>query len=89
MQGQQIAGVTTLGQQQQARAQAGLTAQQALAQAQQQQPLTAAQTLGSGIMGLISGYPAATQTQQIPSISPLQTALGIGSTLAGIYRLTQ
>ena len=89
LQGQQIAGLTTLGQQQQARAQAGLTAQQALAQAQQQQPLTAAQTLGSGIMGLISGYPAATQTQQIPSISPLQSALGIGSTLAGIYRLTR
>ena len=89
LQGQQIAGLSTLGAQQQARAQAGLTAQQALAQAQQQHPLTAAQTLGSGIMGLISGYPAATQTQQIPSISPLQTALGIGSTLAGIYRLTQ
>ncbi len=89
LQGQQIAGLTTLGSQQQARAQAGLTAQQALAQAQQQQPLTAAQTLGSGIMGLISGYPAATQTQQIPSISPLQSALGIGSTLAGIYRLTR
>ena len=89
LQGQQIAGLSTLGAQQQARAQAGLTAQQALAQAQQQQPLTAAQTLGSGIMGLISGYPAATQTQQIPSISPLQSALGIGSTLAGIYRLTR
>ena len=89
LQGQQIAGLTTLGSQQQARAQAGLTAQQALAQAQQQQPLTAASTLGSGIMGLISGYPAATQTQQIPSISPLQSALGIGSTLAGIYRLTR
>ena len=87
--GQQIAGLTTLGQQQQAQQQAQLTAQQQQAQAIANQPLQAAQALGSGIMGLISGYPAATQTQQVPSISPLQTALGVGSTLAGIYGLTR
>ena len=84
--GQQIAGLSTLGAQQQAQAQAGLTAQQQLAQAQANQQINAAQTLGSGIMGLISGYPGGTQTQMQPSPSPLQTALSAGATLAGIYR---
>jgi hypothetical protein len=84
--GQQIGALSTLGAQQQAQQQAQLSAQQQLAQAQQQQPLTAAQTLGSGIMGLISGYPGGTQTQMQPTPSPLQTALSAGATLAGIYR---
>tara|TARA_A100001201_G_scaffold14875_6_gene18092 strand:- start:7814 stop:7936 length:123 start_codon:yes stop_codon:yes gene_type:complete len=37
-------------------------------------------------MGLISGYPAQFQTQTTPTPSPLQTALGAGATLAGVYR---
>ena len=84
--GQQISALGALGTQQQAQAQAGLSAQQQLLQAQQQQPLNLAQTLGSGVMGLISGYPAQFQTQQTPTPSPLQTALGAGATLAGVYR---
>ena len=84
--GQQIGALSTLGAQQQAQAQAGLAAQQQLAQAVANQPLQAAQTLGSGIMGLISGYPGGTQTQMQPTPSPLQTALSAGATLAGIYR---
>jgi hypothetical protein len=84
--GQQIGALSTLGAQQQAQAQAGLSAQQQLAQAQANQQIGAAQTLGSGIMGLISGYPGGTQTQMQPTPSPLQTALSAGSTLAGIYR---
>jgi len=39
------------------------------------------------VMGLISGYPAQTQQTITPSPSPLQTALGTASTLAGIYKL--
>jgi len=39
------------------------------------------------VMGLISGYPARETTQVTPSPTPLQTALGTASTLAGIYRL--
>jgi hypothetical protein len=38
-------------------------AQQQLLQAQSQQPLGAAQAYGSGIMGLISGYPGQTTKQ--------------------------
>ena len=84
--GSEIAGLTTLGGIQQAADQATLTAQQQLAQAQLQQPIQAAQTLGSGIMGLISGYPAQQQQTIQPTPSSLQTGLGAASTLAGIYR---
>jgi hypothetical protein len=84
--GQQIAGLSTLGAQQQAQAQAGLTAQQQLAQQQLQQPLTASQTYGQGVTSLIAGYPGTTQQTSQPGPSPISTALGIGSTLAGIYR---
>ena len=49
-------------------------------------PLPAAQTLGSGITGLIAGYPGSSFQQTSPSASPLQSALGLGATLGGIYR---
>ena len=84
--GQQVAGLTSLGGGLQAQRQAELGAQQQLAQQQLQQPITAAQTLGSGITSLIAGYPGTNFQQTSPSASPLQSALGLGSTLAGIYR---
>tara|TARA_B000000557_G_scaffold131936_1_gene106920 strand:- start:1097 stop:1963 length:867 start_codon:yes stop_codon:yes gene_type:complete len=87
--GQQVAGLQTLGAGLQAQQQAQLSAQQQLAQQQLMQPITAAQTLGSGIMGLISGYPGGTQVTQQPAPSALQSALGLGATLAGIYRGTR
>ena len=85
--GQQIAGLTGLGAQQQARQQAELEASKQLAFQQAYQPLQATQTLGQGVMGLISGYPGQTQQQITPSPSGLSTALGTASTLAGIYKL--
>ncbi len=87
--GQQIAGLTTLGGQQQARQQQLLSADQQLAQRQAFQPLEAAQTLGQGIVPLISGYPGTERTMTTPSPSALQTGLSTGATLAGIYRLIQ
>jgi hypothetical protein len=84
--GQQISALTTLGGLQQSQQQAQLAAQQQLAQQQLMQPLEATQALGSGITGLIAGYPGTTQTTMQPSPTPLQTALGAGATLAGIYR---
>ena len=84
--GQQVAGLTSLGAGLQSQRQSELGAQQQLAQQQLQQPITAAQTLGSGITGLIAGYPGTNFQQTSPSASPLQSALGLGSTLAGIYR---
>ena len=84
--GQQISALSALGTQQQAQQQAELSAQQQLLQQQMNRPLNLAQQLGQGVMGLISGYPAQFQTQVSPSPSPLQTALGAGATLAGVYR---
>ena len=85
--GQQIGALSTLGAQQQAQSQAQLGANQQLAYQQAYQPLQAAQQYGSGVMGLISGYPQRETTSPLPpSPSPLSTALGVGSTLAGIYR---
>ena len=87
--GQQIAGLSSLGSQQTAQAQSLLEAQKQLAYQQAYQPLQAAQTYGQGVMGLISGYPGQTQQTVAPSPSPLQTALGAGATLAGIYKALQ
>jgi len=87
--GQQISALTTLGGQQQARQQQLLSADQQLAQRQAFQPLEAAQTLGAGIVPLISGYPGTEKTMTTPSPSALQTGLSTGATLAGIYRLIQ
>ena len=84
--GQDVGALSTFGGQGQAQTQAQLTAQQQLLQAQQQQPLTAAQQYGSGIASLISGYPGSTMTQTSPSPTTAQTAIGLGSTLAGLYR---
>ena len=84
--GQQISALSALGTQQQAQQQAQLTAQQQLLQQQMNQPLNLAQQYGQGVMGLISGYPAQFQTQTTPTPSPLQTALGAGATLAGVYK---
>jgi len=84
--GQQISGLTTLGGIGQAQKQAQLSAQQQLGQQQLYQPLSTAQQYGSGIMGLISGYPGQTVTQVSPSPTAFQNILGAGATLAGIYR---
>jgi hypothetical protein len=84
--GQQISALTTLGGLQQGQAQALASARQQLAQQQYMQPLQATQALGSGITSLIAGYPGSQQVQTQPSPTPLQTALGAGATLAGVYR---
>jgi hypothetical protein len=84
--GQDVGALTTLGAQNQAQRQAQLQAQQQLAQQQLNQPLSAAQAYGTGVTGLIAGYPGQTTQITAPSPSPLATALGTGATLAGIYR---
>ena len=84
--GQQISALSALGTQQQAQQQAQLSAQQQLAQAQLNRPLELAQQLGQGVTSLISVYRAQFQSSTVPTPSPLQTALGAGATLAGVYR---
>ena len=41
--------------------------------------------LGTGITGMLGGYPGQYQSQITPNPSPLQSALGIGTGLAGMY----
>ncbi len=84
--GQDVGALSTLGAGLQAQKQSELGAQQQLAQQQLNQPLQAAQAYGSGVTSLIAGYPGSTQQTVTPSPSPISTALGVGSTLAGIYR---
>ena len=87
--GSQISGLSALGQQQQAQRQAELEAQKQLEFQRAYQPLQTAQQFGSGVMGLISGYPQQTQQQIAPSPTALQTGLGSLATLAGIYKSFQ
>jgi len=81
---QQISGLGTLGGAQQAQSQAVLDAQRQAAQTAAYEPYQRLGTYGSGVASLISGYPSGQQTMA-PSASPLQTALGVGTGLAGIY----
>jgi hypothetical protein len=82
---QQIKGLGTLGGAQQAQSQAVLDAQRQTAQTAAYEPYQRLGTYGSGVASLISGYPAQYGQTQVPSASPLQTALGTGIGLAGIY----
>ena len=82
---QQIQGLGTLGAGQQAQSQAVLDAQTQAAQTAAYEPYQRLGTYGAGVTGLISGYPSQYKTAQTPNASPLQTALGVGTGLAGIY----
>ena len=82
---QQIAGLGTLGAGQQAQSQAVLDAQRQATQTAAYEPYQRLGTYGAGVSSLISGYPAQYGQASTPSASPLQTALGIGTGLAGLY----
>jgi hypothetical protein len=86
LQGTDITRLGQLGALNQAQAQAQLDAQreaarQATFQPQEQLDRFAGQV--TGLMGGVAGQ--GTQTTNIPNPTPLQTALGIGTTLSGIY----
>ena len=82
---QQIAGLGTLGAGQQAFAQAQADAARQATQTAAYEPYQRLGTYGAGVSSLISGYPAQYGQASTPSASPLQTALGIGTGLAGLY----
>ena len=84
----QRADVSTLGQvgaAQQAQRQAVLDAQRQAARTEAFEPLERLGFFGQGVTGLMGGYPAQYQFQATPPASPLQTALGLGTSLAGIF----
>ena len=83
----QIAGLGTLGATQQVQNQAVLDAQRQFAGMALNEPQQRLGMLGLGVTGLMGGTQGMGTTlgQAPPQTSPLGTALGIGSTLAGIY----
>jgi hypothetical protein len=70
---------------QQAQAQAQLDAQREANRLAAFEPYERLGTFGSGIAQLISGYPGRQTFTSVPNPTPLQTALGVGATLSGIY----
>ena len=82
---QDIATLGTVGAQQQAQAQAVSDADRELERMRAYEPYERLGFLGQGLTGIMGGYGNQYQFQQQPNPTPLQTALGTGATLAGIY----
>jgi len=75
----------TLGALNQAQAQAQLDAQREAVRQAAFLPQEQLDRYAAQVTGIMGGYPAQTQQTVTPNPTPLQTALGVGSTLAGIY----
>ena len=83
---QEIAGLGTLGSVRQAQAQAEADATRQANQMAAYEPMQRTQQFGSGVTGLMGGYPAqTTYSPDAPGASPLSSALQIGTGLASIY----
>ena len=85
LQRQDVSQLGTLGAINQAQQQAQLDAQREAARQAAFLPQEQLQQYGAQVTGLMGGYPGATQQTVMPNPTPLQTALGVGTTLAGIY----
>ena len=79
----------TLGAVNQAQAQAQLDAQREAARQAAFLPQQNLDRFAAQVTGLMGGYPGQTTQTVVPNPTPLQTALGVGSTLAGIYGAIQ
>jgi len=83
--GQDTAAYGAMGAQQQAQAQAIKDAERETARMKAYEPYERYGYLGTGITGMLGGYPGQYQSQITPNPTPLQSALGIGTGLAGMY----
>ena len=81
-----IASLGQVGAAQQLQQQRILDAQQEANRLQAFEPQTRLDTLGRGITQLISGYPGSSTQTQVPGLSKLETALGVASTIGGLFR---
>ena len=82
---QDISTLGRVGATDQAQAQAGLDATRETARLKAYEPYERLGYLGTGVTGLLGGYPGQYQSTVMPNPTPLQSALAIGTTGAGIY----
>ena len=80
-----VAGLGSMGATQQAQAQAQLGATQEANRLAAYEPYERLGYQGQGIASIASGMPGQYQSQVTPDPTPLQTALGTGSILSGIW----
>ena len=86
LQGTDISTLGQLGALNQAQAQAQLDAQREAVRQATFQPQEQLDRFAGQVTGLMGGYPAQVPNNKLtPNPTPLQTALGVGTTLAGIY----
>jgi hypothetical protein len=83
--GTDISRLGSLGALNQAQTQAGLDAQREAARQATFLPQQQLDRFAGQVTGLMGGYPAQTQQTVTPNPTPLQSAIGVGTTLAGIY----
>ena len=83
--GTDISRLGSLGALNQAQAQAQLDAQREAVRQATFLPQERLDRFAGQVTGIMGGYPAQFQSTITPNPTPLQTALGLGTTLAGIY----
>ena len=83
--GTNISRLGSLGALNQAQAQAEADAQREAARQATFLPQQQLDRFAGQVTGLMGGYPAQTQQTVTPNPTPLQSAIGVGTTLAGIY----
>jgi len=83
--GTNIGRLGSLGALNQAQQQAQLDAQREAVRQAAFQPQEQLDRYAGQVAGIMGGYPGQVATTNIPNPTPLQTALGVGTTLAGIY----
>ena len=85
LQGTDISRLGSLGALNQAQAQATADAQREAARQAAFLPQQNLDRYAAQVTGIMGGYPGQTTLTAVPNPTPLQTALGVGTTAAGIY----
>ena len=89
LQGTDIQRLGSLGALNQAQAQAVADAQREAARQATFLPQQQLDRFAAQVTGIMGGYPGQVSQTAVPNPTPLQTALGVGTTLAGIYGATR
>jgi len=81
----QIGTMGQVGATQQAQTQAGMDAQREANRMAAYEPYERMGYYGTGVTGIMGGYPGQYQWSSVPNPTPLQTALGVGATMGGMW----